>query len=301
MTSTAGFHADTSSLAGVVPVGLVGPGRSWIALLHGTPTDPWLDPSGGRLDVPAARSGSGVSLAPLGDVLELEQDEGRFDPPIDGATLDGRELLVSGSGFGASIEAPPGSRVYVQNELGARPVIHIVPPTGAVRVVVRAPDDAGPNPTYRPELLIVTPSGHAYRERWRVTVLEEPPPLDAEAETSLGSSSVMVAGGTAPDTEIHVRGERATVDGDGHFSVRVDLPPWPTDVEVVAIDRVGNEARLTVVGVGWFDYRDLPWTALAIVLVGVAGAILTLRAPRPPAGQRPAADDGALEELDIEG
>ena len=69
----------------------------------------------------------------------------------------------------------------------------------------------------------------------------------------------------------------------------------------MATDRLGNESRTTVVGVGWFDYRALPWTAIVIAAVAAAGGLLALRAPRIRKGEAAAAEEeGVLEEIDPE-
>jgi hypothetical protein len=84
------------------------------------------------------------------------------------------------------------------------------------------------------------------------------------------------------------------VGSDGRFSTSVRAPPWPTDIEVVATDPFGQAARTSVSGVGFFDYRALPWVPIAVVLVAFAGIVLFLRVPRPTALPRRA--DGAVVE-----
>ena len=95
-----------------------------------------------------------------------------------------------------------------------------------------------------------------------------------------------------------VGGRAIAVGADGGFKVEVQLPPWPTEVEVVATDRLGNESRLAVVGVGWFDYRTLPWVAIALVALGGVGLWVAVRAPRARELPAPDTDDATLEEMD---
>jgi hypothetical protein len=299
--SVSGDPRRTSTLAGLVPVGLVGPERSWLALWHGQNGPSAPDPRGGRLEVPTLEPGSAVSLVPFDQVPAPEEDGGILVPPTSGAVIDGDELLVGTRGFSATIQAPPGSRIYTQDDPLSRMDAHVVPASGSLVVTLRPADDATPGSEYRPRAAVVTPSGRSYLATWSVTVLNGEPELAARAETVIGSSTVAVVGEADPSTDVRVGGRDVTVDAHGRFTAPVDLPPWPTEVEVVATDRVGNQSRVTVIGVGWFDYRALPWTVIAIIIVAVAGAILTLRAPRATERPRPVDEDGVLEELDPEG
>jgi hypothetical protein len=63
-------------------------------------------------------------------------------------------------------------------------------------------------------------------------------------------------------------------------------------------DSIGNIGRRTVTGVGWFDYRGLPWIPIVAAIVGIAALILVLRVPRLDPLPRRADDDSALEELE---
>jgi hypothetical protein len=119
----------------------------------------------------------------------------------------------------------------------------------------------------------------------------------ADATTRFGSSEVVVSGRASPDASVRVAGESVTVSRSGEFSARVPLPPWPTDVEVVATDVIGNSAATMVSGIGIVDYRTLPWIPIAAVLVAVAGGVLYLRVPKR-AERDPVDDDAVLEEID---
>jgi hypothetical protein len=109
---------------------------------------------------------------------------------------------------------------------------------------------------------------------------------------------VEVNGRTSPLAEAAVAGHPVDVDATGRFVARVALPPWPTVVNVTAIDPLGNVARTSVTGVGWFDYRGLPWIPIVAALVAAAAVILYLRVPRIVPAPRRADDDAALEEIE---
>jgi hypothetical protein len=145
---------------------------------------------------------------------------------------------------------------------------------------------------------VTTPAGHGYRATWDVRVLAEPPELTASVTTPPGSPEVELRGRTVSYASVTVAGRGVAVDDTGRFGATVPLPPWPTDVVVTAVDPAGNEARLSVSGVGWLDYRGLPWVPIVAVLVAVAAAVLFLRVPRPGSSPRRADDDGVLEEME---
>ena len=214
--------------------------------------------------------------------------------------LEGGELAVGGDGFVATLNAPPGSHVYVgeaePSTLG--PAI-LVPASGQERVVV-APPAGSTNMSYRPSLSVVTPAGHAYLAVWDVNVLVEPPPLVATAFTPFGSSVVEVTGQTAPNAVLTMDGTPVAVAPDGAFQSSIELPPWPTGVALVARDALGNEAALVLTAVGILDYRSLPWVPISVALVGAVAAALVLRVPRVRDRTPRATDDGELEELQLD-
>jgi hypothetical protein len=289
------------TLAGADPVGLVGRDRAWLAIRHAPVRDPGRDdPRGGRLAPPVFQPGSSISIAPVEVARHPEADAGRVEPSLDGATLIGaRELAIGTDGLVADVAAPPGSRVYLPD-----PDPSVVGPAltvgdgGRLRVTIPAPPGVTQNIRYRLSLHILTPAGHGYVASWPVRILARPPDVDAAMATSLGSADVTVSGRTAPYARLSVGGRAVTLDAEGRFSTRVALPPWPTEITLVARDPAGNETALTLSGVGIYDYRGLPWAAVALVLVAGAAGILALRVPRSRASPRPVTDDAALEELD---
>jgi hypothetical protein len=289
-----------ATLAGAQPVGLVGRDRAWLAILHGLlgPLEP-IDPAGGRLDPPLVLPGAGVSLTPLELAREWEWDDGTFEPSVTGASaIDrGGTLGVSDRGFTARVEAPPGSRVYLGDaDPSVATAVRIIPESGSLDVGVVPPPEASGNGRVRLSLAVATPSGHAYLANWDARLLAGPPSLTASATTPL-ASSVVVEGRTAPYAEAVVDGREVEVDATGAFRAEIDIPPWPTDVEVTATDPLGNRARLTLSAVGVFDYRTLPWVPISVVLVAAAAIVLFLRVPRAKPIPR-VADDAVLEEMD---
>jgi hypothetical protein len=147
-------------------------------------------------------------------------------------------------------------------------------------------------------LTVTTPAGHSYLGIWEVMVLSEPPALAASVRTPPGSGEVEVTGEAPSYASVTVAGEPVIVDADGRFRATVALPPWPTDVQVVATDPVGNTTARTVSGVGWLDYRDLPWIPIVVVGIGLAALVLYLRVPGREPMVRRADDDAVLEELE---
>lgn len=287
-----------ASLPGVVPIGLVGRDDATMALLHAPMHGTSPAPSGGPLAVPRLLFAGVVSLAPFELLLTPEADQGALEPRLRDATPIGNsELGIPANGFVAEIAAPPGSRVYLFDQdpsvLGS---VATVPAEGVLDLPVRPPDRAA-GARFRAALAIVTPAGRGYLADWDLRVLGEPP-LMAEVRTRPGSADVTVFGRSAPYAQIAVDGAVVPVRSDGSWEATVSLPPWPTTIDIVAIDPVGNRASTTVSGVGWFDYRGLPWVPIAIVLVGLAAVLLFLRVPHVRARPIPVPDDAVLEELE---
>jgi len=293
--------AVSATLAGAQPVGLVA-ARDWLAILHSPHGVVRISPTGGRFDPPVSHPSAWLSIAPLDAVMSPEGDDGLLEPPVLGAIPTGpRGTLATGPlGFVAEVTAPPGSRVLVA-DLDPRSVLGApreVSATGRLSVPVVPPAVVTPNPRYRTAVMVVTPAGHGYVAAWNVQVLTEPPRLEVSVTTELGSSEVIVRGATAVYASVQVDGRAASLSEDGEFSARVPVPPWPTDVEVVATDFLGNTARTVVSGVGIFDYRGLPWIPIVALLLAAAGVLLYLRVPPPGADARPRDGDGVLEELE---
>ena len=286
-----------AALAAAQPIGLVGSESRQLAILHGTFEAP-IDPAGGRLDPPTLMADAAISVASFDDVASAEADAGVLDLPVAGGAreLEDGTVLVSAEGIVARLEAPPGSRVYVGSD--AVDAMLTVPDAGVLDVPIRPPAGTEPGSPSRVALTVSTPSGHSYLATWDVQVLDRPPSLAAAVSTSIGSGEVEVAGEAGPFAAVMVGGREAVVDADGRFRMRIALPPWPTDVEIVATDPVGNASTRTVSGIGWVDYRELPWIPIVAAGIGVAALVLFLRVPRPGPVIRRADDDAVLEEIE---
>jgi hypothetical protein len=288
-------------LPGAQPIGLVGADAASIALFHAAGEAGLPDPSGGRLDSPVARQGAAVSVAPLELTLTPEEEAGILEPATRGAiALDGaRSIAVGSAGFAATIEAPPGSRVYVAGtDPSVATAVFAIPDGGTLLVPLPPPSVATPEPRYRAMLAVATPAGHGYLASWDVRVLTEPPPLRASTSTPVGSGSVELSGASDPFATVTVDGRPVALASDGTFTARVDAPPWPTEIVVRSVDPLGNEARSVVSAVGWFDYRQLPWIPIAAILLAGVAIVFYLRVPRPGPLPRRADDDATLEDLE---
>ncbi len=293
-----------ASLAGAEPVGLVGRGRETLVLDHASPGVTSISNGrGGVLLAPSVRPSGWTSLVPLETVGQRELDDGAFEPSLRGAqAIDARGTIAVGpGGFVAQVQAPVGSRVFVGNpDPSVIGVPIVVPASGRVDAPFAPPTVATANPRYRATLIVQTPAGRGYLATWNVRVHDQPPELEASSFTDLGSDRVEVRGRVATGSSVRVDGEDVAVDDTGRFSARVTLPPWPTEVEVIADDGFGNMARRTVVGVGVFDYRGLPWVPITALLVAAVGVVLFLRVPRAMPLPRQPDDDARYEEIDPE-
>jgi hypothetical protein len=295
-----GYLALTASLLGAEPIALVGDGE-WVAILHSPYGTRMTSPSGGRFEAPAPRPDNWVSIVPAAHVFTPELDGGVLAPDVTGGVqLRVGDLATDAEGVVAEISAPPGSRVIAAD--GDSPNVEpvaTVPSSGRLELRVVPPEGAETDSRHRARRIVITPAGHSYVARWNLRVLTEPPRVRAAATTRFGSSDVVVAGRASPDASVSVAGQAVTVSRSGEFSARVPLPPWPTDVEVVATDVIGNSSATVVSGIGIVDYRTLPWIPIVAVLVAVAGVGLYLRVPKR---SEPIAvdDDAVLEEMEPE-
>ncbi len=291
-----------ATLAGAQPIGLVGSDRSDIALMHGTSAPP-ADPRGGRLEAPTLAERSAVSVSPLDLALDPEGEDGALEPSADEAIPLGprRSIAVGPGGFTATVAAPPGSRVYVASEdPSVVETTLVVPEAGTLDVPIPPSGVTTPSPRYRAVLGVTTPAGHSYLATWEVRVLDGPPPLEVTLTTPLGSGDVQVTGRSATYATVTIDGQPVALDPEGGFAVRRPLPPWPTDVAVTATDPFGNVVERAVTGVGWFDYRGLPWIPIVVAGVAAVALVLYLRVPRPTPLPRRVDDDSVLEELEAD-
>ena len=288
-----------ATLAGAQPIGFVGDGT--VLAVHHDPLGPMAPgPGGGPLTVPAALPLAWTSIVPFDLVRTPEEDVGALDADIRGAVrLDaGNDVAVGSDGLTAAVSAPPGSRVLVSDGSSVSRLPVVVPEGGLAEIRLGAAEVEGGTTHRRARLVVTTPAGHAYLAAWDILTLSGPPPIEVEVATPIGSSMVEVRGVTLGHATVRVDGRAVGINPAGQFATAVDLPPWPTDVVIEVDDSLGNVARTTITGIGWFDYRGLPWVPIVAAVVGIAALFLILRVPRRNPLPRPADDDSALEELE---
>ena len=284
-----------ATMAATTPIGTFGADSLLTALAEGA-----LDATreGGQLIAPSGpRPGVALAAALTSTVLSSEADDGRLEPSLTGAVVAERgpagPLLLTRDGFTAQIAAPPGSRILVIEDGVSRDPA-IVPRAGILDVVLPPRQSQ-----YTLKLVAITPSGHGYVAGWTVRVRNEPPPLETSMASGSFGFSTPIHGRTDPGVSVTVDGQAASVAADGSFAVDVGVGFIPREVEIRAVDALGNVATQRVSIVGPFDYRQLPWIPIVAALTVVAGAILYLRVPRPtPALPRQAGDDAVLEEIE---
>jgi hypothetical protein len=287
------------AMAAAQPIGLVGDGQ-WLALLHSHLAAPPLDPAGGVLAPPIAAPASAVSLVRFAQLVGTpEEDNGHLDPPIgDAVSLDELGTLAVGEdGFSVHLQAPAGARVYLaEADPSVVASVRVVPEGGSLDVRI-VPQPVASGGRQRVSMAVVSPAGRSYLATWEVRLLTAAPTIRASVSTPVGSGA-LVEGRTAPYADVTVGGQPVAVDEDGRFVASVDIPPWPTVIVIAATDPVGNAAAFSVSGVGFFDYRGLPWIPIVVVLVAIAGIALYLRVPHLRPQPRAAGDDSALEEIE---
>lgn len=295
----ASLPVPIATLAGAEPIGFVGDG-TLLAVHHAPFGPPAPGPGGGPLTVLGPLPLAWTSVAPFELVGTPEVDEGALDATIRGALcLDaGNDVAVGGEGLIVDVAAPVGSRVLVSDGASGARVPAVVPAGGVVEIRLAAGSDEASIARRRARLVVTTPAGHAYLAAWDIVTLSGPPRVDVEVATPFGSSAVEITGVTLRHATVRVNGQPVGVSAGGRFAASVELPPWPTEVVIDVDDSLGNMGRTTITGVGWFDYRGLPWVPIVAAIVGVAALILVFRVPHlNPLPRRPD-DDAALEELE---
>ncbi len=292
-------------LPGIVPLGVLGPGGAWTALLQLPGYDPASE--GGPLVVaaPSAPFAGRVSIAPTSAVLAPEANDGLLHPGIEKAIRDPQRLrdtaLVSGEQrIEALVVGPPDSVVALAVGIGLRfdaAVLRPMPAPGRLTLDIEPPSDG--TRAFGAALGVVTPDGHGYATHLDVRLLLGPPTLAARSATPIFSLQVPLSGMTDPGTSVSVDGRAVAVRSDGSFSATADGSLLPHDVRIEAVDVVGNRATAVLSVVGFLDYRQLPWVPLAVVLTVIAGALLFVRVPRLRSkAVRLPDDDATLEDLD---
>jgi hypothetical protein len=293
---------STAAFPGTVPLGVLGPAGRWMALLAVAGYDPTL--GGGTLSARSLVTAAPITVAPTALALSTERDDGVLQAGYPGlVSANGGRTLLSGSGsIAIEIAAPVGSRVMLNAGFPSgdgAPPRRLTTRTERQRVVLPATQDELDAGRMRLSVTVVTPTGHGYSEVRDIELRLKPPRLAVAVEGSPLSFEVRLSGTTAPDAAIVIDGRTVAVDAAGRFNANVDGGLLPRDVRVEAVDPVGNATRQVVSVVAPFDYRQLPWVAIVVLLTVAAGGFLLLRVPRlRPGPQRAPGDDARLEEID---
>ncbi|MEX0629236.1 MAG: hypothetical protein WEE67_02235 [Chloroflexota bacterium] len=296
--------AEVTSLAllpGLEPVGTVGPGGEWVALLTDFSEFARLNAGPPEVTLLAARNPSALRLVATSSVLEPESDGGHLAPTFLGVATDPDHptgLIVGDEAAYAEISGPPGTTVWWATR--GRPSGNLtLGADGVARIQLleaagpNAPDGSGATAS----IWLVTPAGHAYYGTWRIRVYRQPPSLVITPNEALFNFSPAVVGQTVPGATVTIDGTEVRVEQDGSFAGPVSAGLLPSDVRVVAVDPVGNRTE-RVVSVIWpVDYRRLPFVPMAVLLTVGAAAVLFLRRPDTGPSRRTPDDGATFEEI----
>lgn len=285
-------------LPGVVPIGVVGANGSSVVLFHQSRFDP------SRRGGPLAPLSSGrLSVAPAAVTLAGQPDDASLpasfpelaEDPSDGSVT---RLVSAQPQIGVELAAPTGSLVSIGVESSTVTASQLIT-ASPQRLEVRPADEIAARGRFPLTIRLVTPAGRGYAGRWIVEVRPDPPALEVQAGETPLSFSVPVHGHTDPAVSVSIDGEQVEVSQAGDFSARVDASLFPRDVRVLATDPLGRVTQQVVSVVALFDYRQLPWVAIVVLLTVAAGGLLLLRVPRlRPEPERQPDDDARLEEID---
>lgn len=288
------IRADAAGrMAGIIPVGTLGPNQAWLAVA-GTP---WYPPSGGWMTGLQTHVGS-ILVAPVASILEPSGAlEPRIDVAGDAVVVAPDVLATGGTSVLLELAAPVGSRVLVivngflvsNEKMQAERETRIAQPRRLAPETDRFLVTVG----------VVTPLGAVSVETWQVRLMHDPPAVDLTDATRPWELASQVRG-TAPGAAIvTVDGVEVPVAPDGTFAAEVFAPPWPRDVLVSATDVVGNRSVAAISAIGLYDYRWVPFPILVAVGLGtlLVALFVTAGRRRPqavPGGSNP----GTWEELD---
>jgi hypothetical protein len=294
-----GFEArPISPMAGLWPIGRVGPGNGWMAVNSGYVVTGSVATLYG--DVPLPGSGR-TSLVPFDDLLRVDDAAASLElrgAVAVGEAADGVTPLLAGEdGFEVAVTAPTGSWVTAWD---GRSLNELTVEDDSLTVEFPAPP-GGKQEEDQPIdawLIVATPDGRASVAEWDGTFVREPPQLAVAGRTSDLSFSATLEGTVGRDATVTVDGRQVTVDPAGRFVASVEAWPWPRGVEVIARDLFGHEITNRVEVVGLYDYRTLPWAAIVAAATVIVGLVLFVRIPRRRRGGATDDGDGRLEELD---
>lgn len=288
---------DIALLPGLEPIGLVGKGEGWMALLT---EFAGFAPDRRTIDLGNAHAPATLRFVSSSSVMEPEINGGRLEPTFLGVAPDPDHptgLIVGNDAADAEIVGPPGSVVWWSTRGGLGQ--SSIGPDGTIRV--RLLDEAGPN---APEgsgatvnIWVVTPAGHGYAGTWRIRVHRQPPSLAIADDGAIVDFSPGVSGRTVPGATVTVNGFAVDVAPNGTFEAPVVVGLLPTDVRIVAVDPVGNRTERLVSVVWPVDYRRLPFVPFAVLLTVAAAVVLFLRRPDTGPPRRTPDDGATFEEI----
>jgi hypothetical protein len=292
--------ASMALLPGLEPVGTVGPGGAWIALVFDSSEPTVLDFPPPSATLLSARSPVEIRLAATSSLLEPEANGGHVIPTFVGVAPDPDHpggLLVGNAAASAEITGPPGTYVWWRSRGDSGQTI-----IGSDRVAqIQLLEAAGPNAPdgsgATASIWLVTPAGHAYHGTWRIRVFRQAPSLTFTADEALVDFSPTVSGRTVPGASVTIDGRPVELAPNGSFEASVDAGILPTELRVVAVDPVGNRTERVVTVIWPVDYRRLPFVPMAVLLTVGAAAILFLRRPDTGPSRRTPDDGATFEEI----
>lgn len=281
------------------PIGTAGPNGAWVALADGFYANgpvAYLQSGVSGMESRLILASEAALLRPVDLALVTAV---RFEGAVEtGRTDEAVTLLAAPTGAEIVLTVAPGTVVVSSDGQEMRD--HGAQDT-TVRLAIagprRPPRDG--RAAFEREVLLIGPEGNVTFHRWEGTFAFEAPELTAWTRVEALSMEATVAGRAALGSTVTVDGSGVTTNAFGAYRTTVEAPPWPRNVVVVARDPFGGERRATVEIIGLVDYRGLPWVPIAGVATLLGGAALFLRTPgHRPLTERPAIDDGRLEDLD---
>jgi hypothetical protein len=288
-------------LPGRTLAGAVGPEGAWMGILPIAP-EAFLavDPQARVIPAQVQLPPSELALVRTSTILEPEPADGQLSPTFEGMAPDPAhpgDLLIGAGAGDAIIEGPPGTRVLWRSRL--EPGETTIGPDG--RATIRlleavepdVPDGSGTNVI----ITALTPAGHAYQGEWRVRIFRQPPRLGIDDEVPILDFNPFVVGQTVPGSTLTINDIEVEVAADGLFAVPVEVGILPTEFRVVATDPVGNQTVQVVSRVWPFDYRQLPFVPIVVLITVAAAGFLYLRRPEGERTRRATDDDSTFEEI----
>lgn len=293
-------------LPGQVLLGAAGPDLGWMAVWTAPeggvlqPPQPGLEPHGGVVDLLSLWQPGNLDLIGTSVILEAEINQSALEPTFTGVAPDPERpasLLVGSEAVDAIVEGPPGTRVWWSSR-GTEGQARIGPDGRAtMRLLEPAGPDAPEGSGATPSIWAITPAGHTYHGEWRIRVFRQPPDLGLQAEVPIIDLEPTLSGRTLPGSTVTVNGQAVAVGANGSFATPIEVGFLPTELRVVVTDPVGNQTTRVVTRVWPFDYRQLPFVPIVVLVTVAVGLALFLRRPEVGVGRAGSDDDASFEEI----